>query len=206
MTAIHLLFVTMLLCGLSSCKKSTSLAPGKAGPSSPPAASPAPTGFQLLKHGKEYRVMLADQLKDAAKVTVFLLDHNMQGASPNMFLIRPYDTYARVLSAKMYKASETADLLSELRVVLTTEGEFESPPEHFPFHGIRVFNRSDRVIFESSFAWKGPRTPASYSVVYPNGPGWAPISNEALEPLFRNFAPIPPDVWNTWEHWYDQGK
>src|SRR5580765_2366738 len=79
MTAIHLLFVTMLLCGLSSCKKSTSLAPGKAGPSSPPAASPAPTGFQLLKHGKEYRVMLADQLKDAAKVTVFLLDHNMQG-------------------------------------------------------------------------------------------------------------------------------
>lgn len=154
---------------------------------------------------KNYRKALAAALDDAVRAEIYLLDFETVAlpkksddpfektptVPANTFTIAPYDATSKILKQRVIKGAELAKLLPHLKQTVGVEITSPGAMCHFPIHGLRVWDKEWRILFESSFCYKC----SNFYITYPNyrngSPQWTGLSHKEFENLMTEFMPIP---------------
>ncbi|WP_265595799.1 hypothetical protein [Verrucomicrobium sp. BvORR106] len=154
---------------------------------------------------KNYRKALAAALDDAVRAEVYLLDFEtvslpkksndpFEKTPPlpaDTFVIAPYDATSKILKQRIIKGAELAKLLPHLKQTVGVEENTSGAMCHFPIHGIRVWDKDYRILFESSFCYKC----SNFFITYPNyrdgSPQWTGLSQKEFEQVMTELMPIP---------------
>lgn len=169
---------------------------------------------------KNYRKALAAALDDAVRAEIYLLDFETvalpkKSSDPfettpprpaNTFVIAPYDSTSKILKQRVVKGPELAKLLPHLKQTVGVEYTVPGAMCHFPIHGIRVWDKEWRILFESSFCYKC----SNYYITYPNyrdgSPQWTGLSQKDFEKVMTELMPIPQSEVDRFEAKFGDGK
>ncbi len=123
------------------------------------------------KAQRGYREALAQVVKEATEVHVFLLDSDLEKGEAlppsERFPITPYGKDARILKVKVLKNAEGRELAAALSQGLKEPLKGAGDRCHLPEYGVRIF-RKDELPFQSSFCWECE----NYYVDYPDQSNW----------------------------------
>jgi hypothetical protein len=147
----------------------------------------------------DYRKVLAEELGEATKVEVFLLDFDDKKYSKaiennwdarmeeDVFPIIPFKSATGILKRKILTPSQSVTLIAALQETLSTPKKEPVAICHFPIHGIRVWVY-DRLLFQTSLCWHC----GNFYVKYPDETAsWLSIENPDLQRIVNNYLPIP---------------
>lgn len=154
---------------------------------------------------KNYRKALAAALDDAAQAEIYLLDGEIEPlpkendvrfdkTTPNpanTFVIAPYHSISKILKSRLIEEVELAKLLPHLKQTVGVEQNTSGAMCHDPIHGIRVWDKDHRILFESSFCYKC----GNFYITYPNygesSPQWTGLSQKEFVKIMTELMPIP---------------
>jgi hypothetical protein len=148
----------------------------------------------IAKADREYRLAMAEALKLADRVEVFLLDFSMgEDAAYALedgdaaFPIAPYRKETKILKTSEVPAKEVARWTAAVGKLLASDDE-SGAACHLPIHGLRFYTGS-RLLFETSLCWKCE----NYYFTYGLESRWLGLGEDAreLKALLEAFMPIP---------------
>ncbi|WP_050029304.1 hypothetical protein [Verrucomicrobium sp. BvORR034] len=169
---------------------------------------------------KNYRKALAAALDDAVRAEIYLLDFetvalpkksdDLFASTPpipaDTFVIAPYQATSKILKRRLIKGADLAKLLPHLKQTVGVEENTSGAMCHFPIHGIRVWDKDYRILFESSFCYKC----SNFFITYPNyrdgSPQWTGLTEKEFEQVMIELMPIPQSELDRFDAKFGGGK
>jgi len=146
----------------------------------------------------EYRVAVAQQIRSAQRVELFLLRFdglkaNGYGSEYNedraqRFEVAPYGESTKIINRILLDRVQSNELLKSLADQMQKPTHTGGALCHFPVHGIRVYSdlESETLIYSGTFSWKCE----NFGFAYPSGTDWLDTS-ERLKKNVNALLPIP---------------
>lgn len=153
---------------------------------------------------KNYRKALAAALDDAVQAEIHLLDGEVvplpkENNDPSektpldpttTFVVAPYHSTTKILKSRLVEGPELAKLLPHLKQTVGVEENTHGALCHEPIHGIRVWDKDHRILFESSFCYKC----GNFYITYPNygdsSAQWTGISQKEFVKIMIELMPF----------------
>ena len=146
----------------------------------------------------DYRGRLAESLRHANRVELFLLDYELvkdvESLAPDQrFDVFPYKASARIL--KVVKAAPDVAQTAKQhfkRLLKTRDALGGGAFCHYPVHGVRFF-KDDDLLFQTSLCW----ICENYFVAYPDDhetATWVGINDDQLKSFMNEQVPVPKEI------------
>lgn len=153
------------------------------------------------KANAAYRKSVAEALTIEIKVELYVLGFEMtdvEGARDNpdwvkgggtvQFPIVPYLSQSKILNRRLLGADEITMLLPSLRRTIVAEENKGGMLCHFPTHGIRVWDKEYRLIFQTSICYHC----SNFFMTYPSGrAGWTRLCDPTFREVLEKLMPVP---------------
>ena len=170
---------------------------------------------QVEKARIAYRVALAEQIRQAKVVDVFLLrfddlrDDRASDDPESRFAIAPYKKTTSMISRKRLNSSQAKELLHALAKQFEKPEHFDQYMCHVPVHGVCIYSDEDsgipfdsKLVYSGSFSW----ICRTFGFTYPDdGTEWLDTSRD-LETVFNKLLPIPKEELERLEKKYPTKK
>ena len=146
---------------------------------------------ELQEAQSRYRASIADEIKSADKVVVYLVNFEVtDGLDPfyndeKTISVKPYESRTEILSRKELSGKDLNNVLSLLSAQIAKPKHSGGAFCHFPIHGIRIY-KGGEVLHEGTFCW----VCENFTFRYPLDFDYLDTTN-ALKALFAKLLPIP---------------